>query len=444
MTLTNTNKASLENYEKPQLNEKLIIFLFSFLPLSLIIGNSAINLNILIIDLLFLFTCYYQKNWSWIKNKYLYFFIFIWIYLILNSIISTNVYTGTFDEITKQNVYPQKDSIVRSIGFVRFFILLFAFQYFFVHPKKIFDKIFFYWSIVIFIVFVDIIFERIFGFNLFGFKSLSSHRVVSFFKDELVVGGFVLSFAFIISGYLFELTKKNPKQKIFAIVFFCLSIICIYLSGERSNFIKALFITFFMLIMVNNSYLYIKKKYILLLIIFGILTPFFISENIYNRQVGFFKNIKKYNQGSYSYEKFGHMKHFAHYDTSWQIFKDYPISGIGNSKFRYVCHNKKYFNAKIEYSYQRCSNHPHQIHFEILSEEGILGYLIIIFTIFHILLNSFKIYFKKGNIINLASILFVLAFFIPLLPSGSFFSTFNASMFWINLSLAHAFLNKPN
>ena len=127
-----------------------------------------------------------------------------------------------------------------------------------------------------------------------------------------------------------------------------------------------------------------------------------------------------------------------------QIIKDYPIFGIGNSNFRYICHDNKYSNDEMMLTNQRCSNHPHQIHLEILSEQGILGYLIIIFTIFYVLLNSYKVYRKTGDTIHLSSILFVLIFFIPLLPSGGFFSTFNASIFWINFSLAHAFLNKTN
>ena len=92
----------------------------------------------------------------------------------------------------------------------------------------------------------------------------------------------------------------------------------------------------------------------------------------------------------------------------------------------------------------RCSNHPHQVHLEILSEQGVMGYLIIIFAIFNLLINSFKVYLKTGDLIHLSSILYVVTFFIPLLPSGSIFSTFNATIFWINLSLVHAFLNKPN
>ena len=188
MTSINTNEVSFKNSKKTYLYKQFIIFLFSLLPLSLILGNTAITLNIIIIDLFFLFTCYHQKKWAWIKNKYLYFFIFIWIYLILNSIISENYAASVFDTVRKETIYPQNESIIRSVGFIRFVIFLFAVQYFLFNSKKIYNKIFLCWTIIIVIVLVDIIFERIFGLNLLGFKSPSPHRIVSFFKDELVVG----------------------------------------------------------------------------------------------------------------------------------------------------------------------------------------------------------------------------------------------------------------
>ena len=453
MTLINTNKVNFKNIKKETYNEKFVIFLFSFLPISLILGNSAINLNIIIIGLFFLLTCYRQKQWSWIRNKYFYFFISIWIYLVINSIISENVAVSLFDPIRKEIVYPKNDSIIRSVGFIRFIIFLFAVQYFFFNSKKIFNQIFLYWSIIIFVVLIDIVFEHIFGFNLLGFESPSSKRIVSFFKDELVVGGFILGFSFLISGFLFKLTKNDTVKKIFPSIFFCLSIICIYLSGERSNFIKALIIVSIILLLINDAYFYIKKKYIFLFIIIGLALVTLLSEDIYNSQVRSYKKITRTTWLTHSldvflstptlYEKLGHLRHFAHYEVAWQIIKDYPIFGVGNLKFRHICHNKKYSNDKIEYTNERCSNHPHQIHLEILSEQGIIGYLIIIFTVFSILFNSFKIYRKTGDLIHLSSILFVLTFFIPLLPTGSFFSTFNGTIFWINFSLVHAFLNKP-
>jgi len=443
MTLINTNKVNFKNFKKESYNEKFIIFLFSFLPVSLILGNSAINSNILIIDLFFLLTCYRQKQWSWIRNKYFYFLISIWIYLVLNSMISDNYFTNVFDTIRKEIVYPKNDSILRSVGFIRFIIFLFAVQYLFFNSKKIFNQIFLYWSIIIFVVLIDVVFERIFGFNLLGFESPSSKRIVSFFKDELIVGGFMLGFSFLISGFLFKSTKNDTVKKILPAIFLCLSIVCIYLSGERSNFIKALITVSIILLLINDTYFYIKKKYIFLFIIIGLTLVTLISENIYAKQIESYKKILLHNKAATYYEKFGHLRHFAHYDVAWQIIKDYPIFGIGNLKFRYICHNKKYLNTKIAYTHERCSTHPHQVHLEILSEQGIIGYLIIIFTVFSILFNSFKIYRKTGDLIHLSSILFVLTFFIPLLPTGGFFNTFNGTIFWINFSFVYAFLTKP-
>jgi len=450
MTLINTNKI---NFKKESYNEQLIIFLFSFLPISLILGNSVINSNILIIDLFFLLTCYRKKHWLWTKNKYFYFFISIWIYLVINSAISENVAVSLFDPIRKEIVYPKNDSIIRSVGFIRFIVFLFAVQYFFFNSKKIFNQIFLYWSMIIFAVLIDVVFEHIFGFNLLGFESQSSLRIVSFFKDELVVGGFLLGFSFLISGFLFKLTKNDKVKKIFPSIFFCLSIICIYLSGERSNFIKTLITVSIILFLINDAYFYIKKKYIFLFIIIALTLVTLISKDTYIIQIQSYKKIIRSADSEHSLEKFlstptyykklGHLRHFAHYDVAWQIIKDYPITGVGNLKFRYICHNLKYFNNKINYTNERCSTHPHQVHFEILSEQGIIGYLIIIFSLFNILFNSFKIYRKTGDLIHLSSILFVLTFFIPLLPTGSFFSTFNGTIFWINFSFVHAFLTKP-
>ena len=244
MTLTNTNKINLKSFKKESYNEKFVIFLFSFLPISLILGNAAININILIIDLFFLFICYRQKQWSWIKNKYLYFFIFIWIYLILNSLVSTDTARNFFDHIEGHEAYSQIDSIKRSLTFIKFVIFLFAVQFFFVKSKKVFNQIFLYWSIIIFVVLIDVIFESIIGYNLLGFKSPSSHRIVSFFKDELVVGNFMLGFGFLVSGFLFESFKKSSKKKILSNIFFLFVVIGIYLSGERANFVKGVIIFF--------------------------------------------------------------------------------------------------------------------------------------------------------------------------------------------------------
>ncbi len=80
------------------------------------------------------------------------------------------------------------------------------------------------------------------------------------------------------------------------------------------------------------------------------------------------------------------------------------------------------------------STHPHQIHFEFLSELGLFGYLVLItFFIYH-----FIKYFKNNkfnNNLNLSGLLFIITSLLPILPSGSFFTSHAATFFWINFAM---------
>jgi len=80
------------------------------------------------------------------------------------------------------------------------------------------------------------------------------------------------------------------------------------------------------------------------------------------------------------------------------------------------------------------SIHPHQTHFEIISELGLIGYIFFISVFFFILLQSLKSYLRERDNLKLCGILFIIISLAPLLPSGSFFTTYGAALFWFNLS----------
>ena len=84
-----------------------------------------------------------------------------------------------------------------------------------------------------------------------------------------------------------------------------------------------------------------------------------------------------------------------------------------------------------------CITHPHQIHFEILSEQGILGYILILYLIVSFTFKNLKRAIKNENIYHLSNTVYLLIFFIPLLPGGGIFSTFNGILFWIIFSLTN-------
>ena len=51
---------------------------------------------------------------------------------------------------------------------------------------------------------------------------------------------------------------------------------------------------------------------------------------------------------------------------------------------------------------------------------------------------------QTKNYTQIGCLLFFLTFFIPLLPSGSFFTDYNLTVFWLNLSLMYAVEKKTN
>ena len=71
-------------------------------------------------------------------------------------------------------------------------------------------------------------------------------------------------------------------------------------------------------------------------------------------------------------------RHFDHYMIAINIFKDNPFYGTGVKTFRFESYKKKY---NVASDFNNGSTHPHQFHFEILSELGIIGYLLIISNI---------------------------------------------------------------
>lgn len=129
----------------------------------------------------------------------------------------------------------------------------------------------------------------------------------------------------------------------------------------------------------------------------------------------------------------------SHTISAFYMFKDNLFFGVGNKNFRREC--SKYsdkviqFQKKIDSNKNRnyasgCSNHPHQIYNELLSEHGLIGSFIIFFLFYQLI---FKNYCKKRRSkLNLVCLLYLLTYFIPILPSGSFFSTLTSTFFWIN------------
>ena len=402
--------------------EVIYLILISVLPLSIVLGPSISLLNILLIIILFLIN--FKLDEIKIEKKFLLYLLgILYVYLIFNSFISIDY----------------KEGIFRNLGFLRFIILFIAINFFFTISKSQ-SKFFNIWSTIILIIIFDSFIEFSFGKNLLGYgDGLYADRIVSFFKDEPIVGAFLLGFNFIIVGYFFEkFYKQNLKLKLAMFLILFILVGCILITGERSNGIKAIIGLMIFLFLNNKISLKIKISIFLFSLVF---TGFIISNSNYLKV--------RYGQQLFS-QLFDNIQrdqfiennlYLKLYKSGLAVFKDNPIFGVGNKNYRVI--TTKNIETKINEDYV-LNTHPHQIYIELLSEHGLVGTIILLFIFFYLIFKNLKIIIISRNSIQLGCFTYLIINFLPMLPSGSFFNDFSSTLFWINLSIMYACNKKTN
>jgi len=386
------------------------VILFSIIPISIMAGPAVSLINILFIDACFLVLIVYKKHYSFLKSDAIKYLLILYIYLLFNSLISID-----------QNI-----GLLRNFGFLRLIILFAAFNYFF-KEKHFLKKVLITWTLIFSFILVDIFIENFTGKNLVGFGEAYKDRIVSFFKDEPIVGGFINSFYLIIIGFLF----MNFRNKNFIFIFSIIFLIAIFATGERSNSIKALAsLSIFYIFLKEYNF---KKKLTLLISMSVILSIFILNSSFL--KLRYLTQIK-----SHIYED---QIYFKLYNSGFQVFKNHKIFGVGNKNYRVEACGKKHLNSEKRNVYI-CNTHPHQVYFEILSEHGIVGSIIILFVLYKLIFSKILVIFKGQNYIQLGSLVYLILTFTPLIPSGAFFSDYIISLFMINLSIFYCSNEKFN
>ena len=402
------------------MNNKIIDYyffiLFSLIPLSIIIGASVSLINILLIDFSFLFLLLYNKDYKFLSNNTVKLILILCIYLVFHSIIEKD-----FSMSAKRN-----------LGFIRFVILFCAFNYFFYY-KNFFNKILIFWTIILSILVLDIYFESIFGKNILGYSAPNNgKRIISFFKDEPIAGGYVSSFYLIVVGYFFSLSnnfsKKNKNFILVVSIFFFLSI---FITGERANTIKA-FLSLVFFYFLNNHYNF-RYKILSILLFFLVIVTTINNSDFLKMRYGKAQIIESNFSGNSVY--------FNLYNSGIKVFTNYPILGVGNKNYRVEACERRNIDKNYDYL---CNTHPHQIYIEFLAEHGLIGTTILLFIFFKLIFSKLRIISMTKNYIQIGCFVYLLTIFTPLIPSGAFFADYNLTLFWLNLSLMYAVNKKTN
>tara|TARA_Y100000741_G_C18239015_1_gene552859 strand:- start:450 stop:1766 length:1317 start_codon:yes stop_codon:yes gene_type:complete len=424
-------------YNRTTLIEKSFIILFSFFPISIILGNLIINIFLILILIVCLVDLSINKDFSFLNDKTLILLILFFFSLLIN-------------------LYFSKDpiaSLPRTLKILEIISLIILLKKIIYKYRVEFENIIFgFWALIFSILIIDIFFELIFSFNTFGFRSYMPGRISSFFGDELVVGSFFLGFVSIYIVRISNIYKMNFNLKLSILIIFLITIS--FLIGERANFIKFFLIALFIITFVIKTN--IRFKFAGALIIVSTLFLFLnFNENIkyryYSQQIENFITETKNTKNKESPNIFINTKdniisfikwtkYGAHYNTAYKIFLENPYFGVGIKQYRNESYKEKYRNEDYKWTNERITTHPHQIHFEFLSETGLFGYVSFLLFILTSLYLSINNYLKHKNFYQLVTILYISVSLLPLLPSGSFFSTYTSSLFWINYAIMVSYI----
>tara|TARA_X000001036_G_C20651552_1_gene795214 strand:- start:547 stop:1872 length:1326 start_codon:yes stop_codon:yes gene_type:complete len=430
-------------------NNNLINLLFAAIPLSFIAGNLVLNLNtlLLIVTAIIIFKeKIFKFNYDLLDKLILIFFSYIFIVSLINYFINSSG-----DEQSMNLMILKK-----SFFYLRFLFLYLVIRYL-VRKNKISFKIFFFSaSICSLFVCFDLIYQLINGFDVFGYEGVS-RRLSGPFGDELIAGSYLQRFS-LFSIFIIPVFYKMKDKKLLFIFLTLLTSVIVFslvISGNRMPTILFLVIMFFILIL---------EKSLRKLIIPFILIAFLITVAIFNLNTDYKSHLKQVNKKVSEFVVF-----FSNIitDKESEIIHSYVIDINGkqvqitnvylkefNAGFqtwlenKYIGQGVKSFKKNCQKAnVKNCGAHPHNYYLEILADLGLVGFTLL-FLIFIILVyRSFiKKYFldsslKHNHVITPFIFLFLAEIF-PVRTTGSFFTTGNASFFFLVMAIIIALSRK--
>ena len=291
-------------------------------------------------------------------------------------------------------------------------------------------------------------------------------------------------------SFFYFFTKSNNKNinKLIPILIITIHLIAILFAGNKMSFILSIFGCTLLVLFVKNIRNTIALSLIFFLPIFLVLMQ--NDSRLKSRYVSVFNEINILNIFDFSNktkanseEKIKVTHEWEGIKTEWSegiwrknwegiillrtsgynrifrtavaVWKENPVFGSGLKSFRILCwevgpkykhlepkaHDVKNTNAaSAKFSIFSCSTHPHNYYLELLSESGLIGTILMI-AFFIVLLSKSFYCLKEYNRSLSTELIFLIPFIIvifidiwPLRSSGSFFTSGNATFFWLSVA----------
>lgn len=378
-------------------------------------SRSLADITIVLISFLFLYHSYKNIGWHWIKEKWFCFALIFTIYcLTINSAMS---------------IEPN-ETLAYSLFFIRWPIFAMALSYWILNDIQSLKKFFVSMTVVLFFIIFDTWWQFFFEQDIFGFEKFSADRLTGPFKSPHV-GMWLAKLAMLPPLFLILYNKYKLKEQENYLIysFFIIStmlLLSVFITGERMSLLLTLASFFILFMGFIFAKLFSFKKVTILFIISCIAILIFAYSFPDTTQRAFFSSIEKILNWKTS--DYGIV-----WQSAYDVWMQSPIFGVGLHKYREACENLGIYGM----SYLQAIGpgvcfHPHNITLQLLSETGLIGFILFYLMVTVLAFTSLKFYYRERLWLSFAlvfNIIFIC--FLPIASGTSFFANKYGAIIWL-------------
>ena len=209
----------MDNIKKQLTLNNISLFCVYFFPISLVAGPFVAELLMNMVVIIFLYSCFVKKKWSFINTKFFKISFIFYLYIVLNSFISD--YKSLI--------------LLKNIFYFRYGIFIIAVMYLIETNTHFIVKFFKILLLTILVIVIDGYIQFFTGQNILGYSLTRPDRLSGFFNDELIIGAFLSKLLFLSIGLFLYCEKSLSKSDNFLVILtIFLTFMLIFLSGERA------------------------------------------------------------------------------------------------------------------------------------------------------------------------------------------------------------------
>lgn len=395
------------------------------LPLLLIFSRSLADITIVLIGILFLYHSYKNIGWEWVREKWFCFALIFTIYcLTINSAMS---------------IEPS-ETLAYSLFFIRWPIFAMALSYWILNDIQLLKKFFVSLAVVLFFIIFDTWWQFVFDQDIFGFEKHSANRLTGPFTSPHV-GMWLAKLAMLPPLFLILYNKYKLKEQENYLIysFFIIStvlLLSVFITGERMSLLLTLASIFIVFMGFFFAKLFSFKKVTILLLISSIAILFFALSFPDTTQRAYFSSIEKIINWRTS--DYGLV-----WQSAYDVWMQSPVFGVGLHKYREACENLgTYGSSYLNAIGSGVCFHPHNISLQLLSETGLVGFILFYIMVCVLTFSSLKTFYIKKLWLSFALVFnIIFTCFLPISSSTSFFANKYGAIIWLLIGVMLA-INK--